>query len=164
MDSGGKSNEGIRDGIEYKNSISIPFKKGNIFLSYWVVAPKDDGSYYIDNYTKRIHPIIFTYNGQKQGEDTPEFIRRSIEMPFLENYLLIHVNCDNLDNATKREFFTSTREDLKRSDIASDIKILISEVMKSDNKLREINLKRRGKVTTTPNKIAEAIANRVSET
>ena len=58
--------------------------------------------------------VLFSINGQVHGHYTSEFITRSLKMGLLKNYLLIHVDCTDMDLSFRKELFMASRDRLKK--------------------------------------------------
>jgi len=57
--------------------------------------------------------VLFSMNGQVHGNYTSEFITRSLKLPLLKNYLLIHVDCTDVHTEFRNELFMASRDRLK---------------------------------------------------
>jgi hypothetical protein len=114
---------------------------GSIGLEYWVLEENlkekkyEPTKAFVDN--KK--PILFTFNGQTHAEFPVTLVRTSAELPFLRNRIIVHVDCDNLTASAKRQLFSSSREDIKKSGISMRIIEEIIKSLKSDDELKAIN-------------------------
>lgn len=48
--------------------------------------------------------VMFSINGQVHGYYTSEFITRTLKFNLLKDYLLIHVDCTNMDPDLERSY------------------------------------------------------------
>ncbi|GFR35446.1 hypothetical protein [Thermobrachium celere] len=120
--------------VKYKKSADIKFGNQNskIKITWWVLHDKK-----INNYTSSSKPIIITFNGQKHGDLDSSLIKKDLNLPYLDGYLIVHVNCDYIDAETKRYLFASTREAIKQTETLEKLKNTIIDVLKSDEMLRK---------------------------
>lgn len=130
--------------LEYDQTIPLTFKDGKVTIYYWVLDttgenPKDR----ITNYTKVSSPIVITFNGQKQGKLGNGIIKKNLKLPFLDRYLIVQIEADYLDNASKRELFSSTRESLKDTSILRELKKLIIDTLNEDDELKRLDRARK---------------------
>jgi len=92
-----------------------------------------------DRYFKNRMSVMFTMNGQIHGHYTTEFITRSLKMNLLKNYLLIHVECTDINYGFRKELFMASRDRLKEGEETQHLrKFLGSQLGKSGSRLREI--------------------------
>lgn len=133
--------------LEYKRSAEQKFRDGTVTLNWWVLSADADGSKKprnrIKNYTLASKPIVVTYNGQKQGEFPNSVIKKDLQLPYLERYIVVHVDCDEVDNRTRRELFPTTRESLRDASVADDLQDLIVETLREDENLRRLDRERK---------------------
>jgi hypothetical protein len=118
----------------------------NLFGYGLQVNPKKDNPTvaYVDDR----RPILFTLNGQTQGEFSSTLIGSRAELPFLRQRLVIHLDCNNLTPLAKRDLFASTREDIRNNYISKIILDEIVKSLKSDDELRLINEEARNSVVS----------------
>lgn len=60
-------------------------------------------------------PIFVTLNGQTHKNLHSRVIFRNVNLPYLDGYVIVEVNCDKMDAATRRDYFTSNREGATRA-------------------------------------------------
>ena len=97
----------------------------------------------IKNYCLPSQPIIITFNGQKQGQLNNSLIKTDLKLPFIEKYLVVQVECDNLDNESKRHLFSSTRESLRDTSILEELKKLTIDTLAEDDELKRLDKERK---------------------
>ncbi len=137
------------DNLEYMQTVPLTFKDGKVTIYYWVLNtigknPKDR----IKNYTKVSTPILITFNGQKQGELGNGIIKNDLKLPFLDRYLIIQVEADYLDNDSKRQLFSSTRESIRDTAIAQELKKLTIDTLNDDENLKRLDRERKERYFT----------------
>jgi len=92
-----------------------------------------------DRYFKNRMSVMFTMNGQIHGHYTTEFITRSLKMNLLKSYLLIHVECTEINYGFRKELFMASRDRLKEGEETQHLrKFLASQLGKAGSRLREI--------------------------
>jgi hypothetical protein len=150
--------------IEHKGSARLMFRSGQVQIHWWVLAAdSEDSRDKIRNYAMIGKPIIVTYNGQKQGDFPNTIIRDDIKLPFLDRYLVVQVDCDALDGESRRELFPTTRETIRDSQIGDDLRRLIVETLTGDDRLRELDLKRKQRYLKTASSPDEVIRQRLAK-
>lgn len=137
------------DNLEYFQEVPLTFKDGKVIIYYWVLNtigenPKDR----IKHYTQPSHPIIITFNGQKQGVLGNGLIKNDLKLPFLDRYLIVQIEADNMDNDSKRQLFSSTRESLRDTSILEELKKLTIDTLAEDDKLKELDRDRKKRYFT----------------
>ena len=65
------------------------------------------------------------YNGQNQNEVPATFIKSDLEFPFLDDRMVIHINCSALSMKAKKNLFSSTRERSKEGALLKEILQLV---------------------------------------
>ncbi len=92
--------------------------------------------------------VIFSLNGQVHGHFTSEFISRSLKLRLLKDYLLIHVDCTDMDYNFRKELFMASRDRLKDGEETKSLrKFLASELSKKASPLSEIEKRRKDSIT-----------------
>ncbi len=118
---------------------------GQIGIEYWVLEAPQKKKNPVAGYVNPQKPIIYTTNGQNQEELTKTLIRKDAELPFLDNRLIVHVQCDRLTADSKRTFFVSNREGGRRGQLYNRIRDEIVQVLKTDDHLRQLNIEAKAK-------------------
>ena len=95
-----------------------------------------------NNYVRE-KAVIFTINGQTQGFLHRSFISQSLNLPQLRDYMLIHVDCTNINTSFRQDLFMANRYHMKESDKTEKLKKLIIEKIKEDWTLKALNQARR---------------------
>lgn len=150
--------------IEHRNTAHLVFRDGKVDIHWWVLAADEEGSRdKIRNYAMVSKPIVVTYNGQKQGDFPNTVVREELKLPFLDRYLVVQVDCDGLDGESRRQLFPTTRETIRDSQIGDDLRRLIVETLLGDEKLREIDHRRKQKYMKNASSPDEAIRKRLAK-
>lgn len=159
----------IGETTEYGQVVPLTFKDGKVTIYYWVLSQEgtDDPKARITGYTMASQPIIITFNGQKQGTLPNSIIKNELKLPFLERYIIVQIECDRLDNESKRQLFSSTRESLRDTSILEDLKKLTIDTLKEDDRLNILDSDRKKKYlkrdeTEAQDKLRKRLANRIN--
>lgn len=124
----------------------------HLTIRYWVMKVKPategaNGDPYLAGFletAKSPNTILITLNGQKQGSIGKPFLKQpEVGLSFLSNYLLVQVECDDLDRRTKRNLFSSTREKTRSGNALDVIKIALREALTEDEDLQRLEAERR---------------------
>lgn len=154
---------------QYQNEVNLTFKDGKVTIYYWVLTLEgsDKPMDRIKNYCLTSQPIIITFNGQKQGSLGSSIIKNDLKLPFIEKYLVVQIECDSLDNESKRHLFSSTRESLRDTSILEELKKLTIDTLKEDDNLKVLDKERKDRylkkdVTESLDKLRKKLATRIN--
>lgn len=81
--------------------------------------------------------VAFSLNGQVHGNYTSEFITRALKWKLFKDYLLIHVDCTNLNLHFRNNLFMASRDRLKNGKEAEEIRRLLADQLRK-SELRDI--------------------------
>ncbi len=114
---------------------------GKVSVEYWVAAPKEEkiDTHPLTTYVNIAKPIIFTNNGQNQHEESTNFTSKTLDLPYLMSRLVVHINCNELSMKAKKKLWTSNREKMRDSFEREQILSVVSDYIKGDDKLKELN-------------------------
>lgn len=90
--------------------------------------------------------VMFSVSGQVHGHYTSEFITRSLKFPLLKDYLLIHVDCTDVQLEFRNELFMASRDRLKDGEESRALRHKLAEVLVS-GRLKEIYKDRKSSIT-----------------
>lgn len=149
---------------EYKRSATLTFRSGAVTISWWVLAAEgDQPRNRITQYVMASKPIVVTYNGQKQGDFPNTIIKNDLRLPYLERYLIVHVDCDRLDNESRRQLFPTTREIIRDTPIGEDLRRAIVDTLRGDTELVRLDTERKRRyLQRADNSAIENIRRRLS--
>lgn len=74
--------------------------------------------------------VLFSLNGQVHGHYTSEFITRSLKYPLFKEYLMIHVDCTNLNYDIRNELFMASRDRIKGGEESYQIREKLAEALR----------------------------------
>ncbi len=90
--------------------------------------------------------VLFSINGQVHGHYTSEFITRSLKFHLLRDYVLIHVNCTNMNYDFRTELFMASRDRLKDGEESKILRNFLASNLKK-GRLKEIYKKRKNAIS-----------------
>jgi hypothetical protein len=157
-----------RELTQYKNDASLTFKDGKVTIYWWVLTIEGEKPWdRIKNYTQASQPIIITFNGQKQGHLLNSIIKTELKLPFLEKYLVVQIECDQMDNESKRQLFSSTRENTRDTSIKKELERLLIDTLEADDELKRLDKERRDRYlqkdeTEAMDKLKKRLASRIN--
>lgn len=154
---------------QYQQEVNLTFRDGKVTIYYWVLTldGSDKPMDRIKNYCLSSQPIIITFNGQKQGQLNNSLIKTDLKLPFIEKYLIVQVECDGLDNESKRHLFSSTRESLRDTSILDELKKLTIDTLSEDDELKRLDKERKDRYlkkdeTDSLDKLRKRLASRIN--
>jgi len=141
------------ENVEYSNQYIAELPDDGILtIRYWVMkvkpaSPKDRAKFYLDSYLDREKSpktVAITLNGQTHGYLLKSDIKEKTKLGFLADYLIVHIDCDQLSLQMKRDLFAAHRGHIREGENRLE---LISEkvvaALITDKKLDELEQKRR---------------------
>jgi hypothetical protein len=153
---------------QYKREATLTFRDGKVTIYYWVLTLEGEKPWdRIKNYTLASQPIIITFNGQKQGYLPNYLIKNDLKLPFLEKYLIVQIECDGLDNESKRHLFSTTRESLRDTSILEELKKITVDTLNADDNLQRLDKERKDRYlkkdeTEAIDKLRKRLASRIN--
>jgi hypothetical protein len=95
--------------------------------------------------------VLFSLNGQVHGSYTSEFITRSLKFPLLKDWLLIHVDCTDLNMEVRNELFMASRDRLKEGEDSRRLRRILADVLR-EGPLKEVHKARKDAITIDSSK------------
>ncbi|WP_159798929.1 hypothetical protein [Flavobacterium sp. MK4S-17] len=89
--------------------------------------------------------VMFSINGQVHASYTSEFITRTLKFNLLKDYLLIHVDCTNMNPDFREELFMASRDRLRDGDEALALREYLGKKLRKSY-LDEINRHRKDSI------------------
>ena len=90
--------------------------------------------------------VIFSVNGQVHGHYTSEFVSRTLKFQLLKDYVLIHVDCTDLDIDFRQELFMASRDRLKDGKESRDLRRRLGILLK-EGRLKQIYKMRKAQIS-----------------
>jgi hypothetical protein len=165
---GGTGGEEENSLTQYKRDATLTFRDGKVTIYYWVLTIEGDKPWErIKNYTLSSEPIIITFNGQRQGHLLNSIIKTDLKLPFLEKYMVVQIECDQMDNESKRQLFSSTRETTRDTSIKKELSKLLADTLDADDELKRLDRERRERYlrkdeTDVLDKLRKRLASRIN--
>lgn len=132
------------ENTEYQRSANLTFRDGSVTIKWWVLkADGENAKGRISQYVMAGSPIVVTYNGQKQGTFPNTVIKDDLKCPYLDRYIVVHIDCDKLDADSRRQLFPTTREALRDTPIGDDLRRLVLDTLAGDSELRRLDHERK---------------------
>ena len=102
--------------------------------------------------------VLFSVNGQVHGHYTSEFITRSLKFSLLRDYLLIHVDCTDLQTEFRNELFMASRDRLKDGAESRSLRRKLAELLAS-GRLKDVHKERKASITVESGDAEELLRN-----
>jgi hypothetical protein len=129
---------------EYQREATLTFRDGAVTVKWWVLsADGENARSRLTQYVMAGAPILVTYNGQKQGTFPNTVIKDDLKCPYLDRYIVVHVDCDKLDADSRRQLFPTTREALRDTPIGDDLRRLVLDTLAGDSELKRLDNERK---------------------
>lgn len=108
-------------------------------------SPKDTKDTIQNEYFKNNMTVLFSIHGQVHGHYTAEFITRTLQFNLLRDYLLIHVDCTDMNIDFRNELFMASRDRLKQGEESSTLRKVLGDNLRS-GQLKEIYKRRKDNI------------------
>lgn len=95
-------------------------------------------------------PIVFTMNGQNQGELGAKLIR-DVGLNLVSGYIIVHVDASGVDGKIRRELFATSREGLKEGPVLASLVQVLTKMLKEDAELFVIERELTERITKREN-------------
>ncbi|MFN0141483.1 MAG: hypothetical protein ACKVQW_15520 [Pyrinomonadaceae bacterium] len=124
--------------IDDKSSITISDgRSGEMKVNFYLFKPivenrtvKESRATIRQEFFLNNMSVLFSLNGQVHGHYTSEFITRSLKYPLFKEYLLIHVDCTNLNYDIRNELFMASRDRIKGGEESYQIREKLAEALR----------------------------------
>lgn len=116
---------------------------GRVKITYWVAEPAGRSSQdVLRNWVDPEKTILLTLDGQTHAEESRAIItgQHGAKLWAVGRYMVVQIDCNDLDPRARYEMFTSTREHAKETPIK---KMILEELVRRlsfDSKLQELNV------------------------
>jgi hypothetical protein len=117
---------------------------GRVKINYWVVDPAGRTSHNVlRNWVDPEKTILMTLDGQTHAEESRAIItgQKGAKLWAAGRYMIVQIDCSDLDARAKYEMFTSTREHAKETPIKKMILEELVARLSFDTKLQDLNVK-----------------------
>ena len=116
---------------------------GRVKIKYWVADPGGrTARTAMKNWIDPNKTILMTLDGQTHAEETRSIItgQSGAKLWAVGKYMVVQIDCDELDAKAKYEMFTSTREHAKETPIKRMILDELVRRLSYDERLQELNV------------------------
>lgn len=96
-------------------------------------------------YFKNNMSVMFSMNGQVHGHLTSEFITRTLKFNLLKDYLLIHVDCTDMNYNFRKELFMASRDRLKQGGESNALREYLGKKLRK-SQLDEVHKRRKDSI------------------
>ena len=115
-------------------------ESGHVGIEYWVLdAPEKENKKPTNAFVNSAKPIVLTLNGQTHEELGQSLIRKEVDLPYLTQRLICHIDCNSLTPTALRSLFVSNREGARKGYLLDRIKEEVINALKSDDELSRLN-------------------------
>lgn len=98
------------------------------------------------NYIGTGRNVIYTLNGQVQGNEGQSFITQELKYNFLKDSMLIVIDCSKIKTEFRQDLFMANRSNLRQSDKLELLRKKVIDTLKGNETLRELNTERKNAV------------------
>jgi hypothetical protein len=138
------------DKMEHADSVlvTLPHPTGDsrVIAHYWVAAVPEDVSSRvrpIDAYVDPYRPVTHTFFGQTHGTEDLRFVRDRLQLPYLDRFLILQIELDQLTPLARRSILSTTRDRLKASHLYDEMRERLAHALAEDPILIRLNEERR---------------------
>ncbi|MGH2659006.1 MAG: hypothetical protein ACRDHS_04895 [Actinomycetota bacterium] len=91
------------------------------------------------------HGVAFTVNGQVHGEAPADFVSRRLEFDYLRNQLFVSVDCTNMKEEVREDFFMASRDRMRNTEVRTEVLAALQSDLKNHPGLKALNAARRAR-------------------
>ncbi|HEX8068744.1 MAG TPA: hypothetical protein VF546_02255 [Pyrinomonadaceae bacterium] len=139
---------------------------GRVKITYWVVEPARRKSQdVLKNWVDPDKTLLMTLDGQTHAEESRAIVtgQNGAKLWAVGKYMIVQIDCNDLDPRAKYEMFTSTREHAKETPIK---KMILEELIRRlgfDEKLKELNVQLAAADIKQTENVEDEIANAIKK-
>ena len=108
-------------------------------------TPKETRDFIRNEYFKNNMSVSFSLNGQVHAPFTSEFVSRTLKYQLIKDYLLIHVDCTELEIEFRNELFMASRDRAKGGDEMNKLRSIVGRELKK-GRLEDIYKQRKANI------------------
>ena len=87
--------------------------------------------------------VFFTLNGQRHGRLPNDFTRGRLKFDYLSKYLLVSVDCTQMKESTREDFFMASRDRIRQNEAYETVVSQLRDELRSHPGLKAVNAARR---------------------
>jgi hypothetical protein len=104
-----------------------------------------------DEFSSPGESIFFTINGQTHASIGRSFLRTKANLHYLADYMLVHIDCTDVDTNVREKIFMPSRDRMRDTGISKEIEFILADELSRHEGLRELNqLRREQQITKNP--------------
>jgi hypothetical protein len=96
-----------------------------------------------DEFASSGEAIFFTINGQTHATIGRSFLRTKANLHYLADYILVHVDCTDVDTNIREKIFMPSRDRMRDTEISKEIELILAEELCRHEGLKQLNQHRR---------------------
>ena len=96
-----------------------------------------------DEFASSAEAVFFTINGQTHATIGRSFLRTKANLHYLADYMLVHVDCTDIDINVREKTFMPSRDRMRDTEISKEIELILAEELSRHEGLRQLNQYRR---------------------
>jgi len=96
-----------------------------------------------DEFASPAEAIFFTINGQTHATIGRSFLRTKANLHYLSDYMLVHIDCTDVDTNIREKIFMPSRDRMRDTEISKEIESILAEELSRHEGLKELNQHRR---------------------
>ena len=94
-------------------------------------------------FTTQNDAIFFTINGQTHATLGRSFLRTKARLYYIADYLLVHIDCTNVETNIREQIFMPSRERMRHDPISKEVEEILADELKRHEGLQKLNQFRR---------------------
>jgi hypothetical protein len=96
-----------------------------------------------DEFASPAEAIFFTINGQTHAAIGRSFLRTKASLHYLADYMLVHIDCTDVDTNIREKIFMPSRDRMRDTEISKEIESILAEELSRHEGLKQLNQCRR---------------------
>jgi hypothetical protein len=96
-----------------------------------------------DEFASPAEAIFFTINGQTHAAIGRSFLRTKANLHYLADYMLVHIDCTDVDTNIREKIFMPSRDRMRDTEISKEIESILAEELSRHEGLKQLNQYRR---------------------
>jgi hypothetical protein len=152
-----------RESVERNFPIAITAKLGRFGRRSIEVTVLKEGTRKSE-FASQNEAVFFTINGQTHASLGRSFLKSRTKLGYLADYMLVHVDCTDVDTNVMLRTFSASRDRMKDNEIAREVQTILAEELRKHEGLRELeNFRREQQIMKNPKdtKFMEAVVERL---
>ncbi len=94
-------------------------------------------------FTTQNDAIFFTINGQTHATLGRSFLRTRAKLYYLADYLIVHIDCTDVETNIREQTFMPSRERMRHNEISKEVEEILADELKRHEGLQKLNQFRR---------------------